>query len=394
MSGTINLALSQQFDMDGKPLSGGLLYFYQAATSATPQDAFQDTALTIKHPNPLALDASGRIPMFYLADGSIKIRLTDKNGLTIIAADSLLVIGPSSGATTGGSGVDPNTVLAYGDIKARFGTGKIAGWSRCNGGTIGPTGSGASEDVGNQCQQLFEYLWGFPSLTVTPPRGGTAHNDWLAGNKVLSLPDLRGRTLAGLDTMGAATGALRLSSTFWGAAPDTVGNAGGNEKTTLAPANMAQHTHSGTTGDEKTKHTHLWGPTFVGDNPGAPAANVFTTTGARDPVSVGTVKSFSHRHKAGAFYAGAAGSGGGVGYLSSNNSGPGDSGDTSNTRDTSATDFGDHVHQVTVTGKTSWEDVAHQHDFQTGLGDAPVTSTPTPLATATPSMVVTFYIKL
>src|SRR5262245_53605124 len=99
MAGTINLALSQQFDMDGKPLSGGLLYFFQAGTS-TPQDSFQDTALTIKWPNPIQLDASGRIPMFYLADGNIKIRLADKNGVTIIASDNLLVIGPSGGTGT------------------------------------------------------------------------------------------------------------------------------------------------------------------------------------------------------------------------------------------------------------------------------------------------------
>src|SRR4051812_16588159 len=89
MSGTINLALTQQFDMDGRPLSGGLLYFFVASTT-TPQSAFQDTALTIVYPNPITLDASGRVPMFYLADGNIKIRLADKNGVTVIAADNLL----------------------------------------------------------------------------------------------------------------------------------------------------------------------------------------------------------------------------------------------------------------------------------------------------------------
>ena len=101
MAGTINLAFTQQFDMDGEPLSGGLLYFFTAGTT-TPQSAFQDIGLTIVHPNPIVLDACGRVPMFYLADGFIKIRLTDKNGVTIIAADQLLVIGPSSGGGGGG----------------------------------------------------------------------------------------------------------------------------------------------------------------------------------------------------------------------------------------------------------------------------------------------------
>jgi len=33
MAGTINLALTQQFDMDGEPLGGGLLYFFAAGST-------------------------------------------------------------------------------------------------------------------------------------------------------------------------------------------------------------------------------------------------------------------------------------------------------------------------------------------------------------------------
>ena len=136
MSGTINLALTQQFDMDGAPLSGGLLQFFTAGTS-TPQTPFQDTALTVAHSNPIVLDASGRVPMFYVSDGFIKIRLTDKNGVVIIAADQLLVIGPSSGGSTGGSTGDVTRQFDTGDIKARYDDKSINGWVRCNGNTIG-----------------------------------------------------------------------------------------------------------------------------------------------------------------------------------------------------------------------------------------------------------------
>jgi len=80
MAGSISLSLSQQFDSQARPLSGGKLYFFVTGTS-TPQNAYQDTALTIAHPNPLTLDSSGRIAAFYLADGTIKIRLADINGL-------------------------------------------------------------------------------------------------------------------------------------------------------------------------------------------------------------------------------------------------------------------------------------------------------------------------
>ena len=57
MAGSISLSLSQQFNELGKPLAGGLLYFYAAGTT-TPQDAFKDSNLTLQHPNPITLDAA------------------------------------------------------------------------------------------------------------------------------------------------------------------------------------------------------------------------------------------------------------------------------------------------------------------------------------------------
>src|SRR5262245_12995611 len=152
MAGSISLSLSQQFDSQGNPLSGGKLYFFQSGTS-TPQNAFQDVALTIAHPNPMTLDASGRIAAFYLADGFIKIRLTDKSGVDIIVADGLLVIGPSSGAG-GGVSVDATTVLATGDVKAKYGTGSITGFVRLNGRTIGSATSGGTERANADAQAL------------------------------------------------------------------------------------------------------------------------------------------------------------------------------------------------------------------------------------------------
>ena len=266
MAGTINLALSQQFDMDGEPLSGGLLYCFIAGTT-TPQSAFQDTALTIAYPNPITLDASGRVPMFYLADGSIKIRLTDKNGVTIIAADQLLVIGPSAGGGGGGGGgVDVTTVLATGDIKTRYGTGTLDGFVRCNGLTIGQTGSSATELAGPKAQALYEYLWAFPNIALDgATKGATANADFLALKRMV-LPDLRGRVIVGLDDMGAAP-ANRVTAAFFGASGVLLGNVGGDEKHALVAASIPGHTHgvtvSGTTGFENATITHnfSWGGT-------------------------------------------------------------------------------------------------------------------------------------
>lgn len=248
MAGTINLALTQQFDMNGDPLAGGKLYFFAAGTT-TPQNAFQDVALTIPQPNPIILDASGRVPMFYLADGNIKIRLADISDVTIIAADQLLVIGPSVPAAAIPPPPAVGTTLATGDIKARYGIGTLAGFVRCNGGSIGKTGTAATERPNDDTSDLFQYLWTFANITLNGPKT-TAPNDFATG-KLLNLPDLRGRVIAGMDDMGAAA-AGRLTSTYFGAGavnPSgntngiTLGNAGGDEKKTLAIADLPAHVH-------------------------------------------------------------------------------------------------------------------------------------------------------
>ena len=95
-------------------------------------------------------------------------------------------------------------------------------------------------------------------------RGGDqddAAADW-TGNNRMTLPDLRGRTIAGLDDMGS-TAAGRLTSAYWGLVgttpttpATTLGNAGGSELRALVTANMVAHTHTGTTGNQSASHTH------------------------------------------------------------------------------------------------------------------------------------------
>lgn len=232
--GTIQLSLSQQFDSQGKPLSGGKLYLFGAGTT-TPQSAYTDTALTLALPNPITLDASGRIPQFFLADGNIKIRLDDRTGVTVIAADNLLVIGPSSGGGGGGSSVDPTTIFATGDMKIVYGTGAITGFVRANGRTIGSATSGATERANSDAQALFQYLWGADSnLTVSGGRGADAATDW-AANKTITLPDWRGRAIAGLTGMGNTNNGI-LANTVTN--PDVLGSSGGFETSTIARANL------------------------------------------------------------------------------------------------------------------------------------------------------------
>lgn len=235
MAGTIAFSLSQQLDSLGFPLGGGKLYLFQAGTT-TPQSAYQDSALTIPHANPIILDAAGRVPQFFLADGSIKIRLDSQTGVTQLAADGILVIGASSGGG-GGSPVDATTVLQTGDLKSRYGTGVHTGWVRANGRTIGSATSGATERANADTEALFLYLYGADAnLAVSGGRGANAAADW-AANKTIALPDWRGRLIAGLDDMGTSA-AGRLGAAYFGATATTLGAAGGAESRTFLQANL------------------------------------------------------------------------------------------------------------------------------------------------------------
>ena len=254
MAGTIPLSMTQQFDIYGKPLSGGQLYIIQAGTVSTPQDAFQDTNLTIKQPYPMTLDAAGRVPQFFVADGTVKIRLQDKNGVTQLASDSVLVIGPSAGGG-GGSTVDPTQLIQTGNMIFRYGVGVLGGYVRLNNLTIGSVTSGATERANADCQNLFQYLWGIDStLAVSGGRGANALADWTA-NKQLTVPDWRGYSLSALDDMGnVASG--RLTSVF--ASGTTLGGVGGLSAPTLAVGNLPPHTHNGggTTQADSPDHAH------------------------------------------------------------------------------------------------------------------------------------------
>jgi microcystin-dependent protein len=360
MAGTINLAFTQQFDMDGVPLSGGLLYFFSAGTT-TPQSAFQDIGLTIAHPNPIVLDASGRVPMFYLADGFIKMRLTDKNGVTIIAADQLLVIGPSSGGGGGGgsSAGDVTQLMSTGDIKARYSIIAVDGFVRLNGLTIGNTGSSATERADPACLPLFTYLWPFSNITLDGfVKGADALTDWGNGRRMV-LPDLRGRTIAGMDDMGA-TAANRLTSTYFGQSGIVLGNAGGAESRAIAAANLPTHTHNGagTTGSENNTITHSFSGTTSGQS-----------------------NDHSHTYTDRTFAA-------------SNSTSPGGNppgGNPSAVTDTTSGVNVDHSH--TFSGTTGGQNQNHQHafSFTTGGGNG---LTNTAIAVASPAMVLTFYMKM
>lgn len=270
MAGTIfGLGLSQQFDINGDPMSGALLYLYQA-NSSTPVTAYQNFGLTVgqEHPWPIVADSTGRIPSFWLADGSYRARLTDAMGVPVFDEQNVEALGPSSGGGGGGDTTDPNSVSSTGDVKWRPINTTLAGWVRINGRTIGSATSGASERANADTQTLYEYIWNNFSDTLAPVltgRGASAAADF-AANKQITLLDMRGRSPFGVDDMGASSAGRLTGTTFAQGDAITGGGAGGANTHTLATAELPSHDHGGSTGNAGS-HFHLLVANAASDTP-------------------------------------------------------------------------------------------------------------------------------
>jgi hypothetical protein len=244
--GTTPLALAQQIDANGVPLSGCLTYFYQAGTVATPQNAYADFGLSQPLPNPLPCSTNARIPMHWLANGLVHVRLTDASG-NVQVDQTLQVLGPSTGGGGGGGGggatIDPTTIAATGDIKYRLTSELLTGWVILNGQTIGSAVSGASQRANADTQNLFVYLWTNCIQAHCPVSGGrgvTALADF-SGNKTITLYDMRDSLFVGRDCMGnTCLGGLLASniSSGGGDGVDTPAAWGGVANLAIGQANL------------------------------------------------------------------------------------------------------------------------------------------------------------
>lgn len=247
MAGSISLAGAQQFDVLGRLLGGAKVYWIQAGTTSTPQNAYYDAGLVTPLPNPYTLEADARIPFHYLADGQIKVRIVDSNGVSRFEQDNILVIGPSSGEG-GGGGVDPTTVFQTGDVMWLDVQGTRNGWVRDNGRTIGSAASGATERANADTSALFAFLWSNFSNTVCPVstgRGANAAADF-AANKTITLPDKRGYVPGGLDDMGNSAASRYTGVPVVSGDAITAGSVLGETTHTLTTAKIPQHLHAQT----------------------------------------------------------------------------------------------------------------------------------------------------
>lgn len=127
--------------------------------------------------------------------------------------------------------------LPTGMLMAYVATTAPSGWVRANGRTIGNASSGGTERAAADTEDLFELLWNSYSdsvCAVSSGRGASAAADY-AANKTISTPDLRGRSIFGLDDMGGSA-AGRLGTVITD--ETTNGASGGTETHTLTQAQL------------------------------------------------------------------------------------------------------------------------------------------------------------
>jgi hypothetical protein len=258
----------QQFDSNGRPLSGARLFLFDGGTS-TPRIGYRDSSLTSAHPNPILADSAGRLPLVYLDDGFYRHRLTTRSGTLIFDDDGLPVLSSTSGGS--GTSVDPDSVFKTRDVKIRFDDQPLPGYVRLNGRTIGSAASGATERANADTQSLYEELWRFANIAVTGGKGGTAAADF-AANKPLVLPNAAGRGIWGADDLGAGAAGNISSITN----PTLIGSPGGAQTVTLVQANVPSYTLTGgtvasvtvtgSTSAENANHTHTFSGSTSGQN--------------------------------------------------------------------------------------------------------------------------------
>jgi|TARA_Y100000289_G_C3926475_1_gene153722 microcystin-dependent protein len=107
------------------------------------------------------------------------------------------------------------------------------GYLLCYGQTLGNASSGATEANDNY-QALFD---------VIKVAYGNSGSEVFGNGDTVTLPDLRGRVIAGQDDMGSAS-ANRLTNQTGGLDGDTLGATGGAETHTLSVSQLASHGHT------------------------------------------------------------------------------------------------------------------------------------------------------
>lgn len=145
-----------------------------------------------------------------------------------------------------------NTIVPSGIIVPWLSTTAPSGWLFLSGRTIGSASSNATGRANADTANLYALLWGSFSNTELPiqdstgtptTRGASAAVDF-AANKRLPLPDLRGRSVFGLDNVASSGVIGRITTAGSSINGETIGASGGTQNNTLSTANLPAHTHN------------------------------------------------------------------------------------------------------------------------------------------------------
>lgn len=290
------VSLSSYFDPNTGAVLQVNLYFYKAGT-LDPLPTYADAQLSVLCPQPLPSTGYGRVPPVFIGEmpaPGYRVRVFNQYSELVEDLDNL----PGAVAPDGGGGgegpVQPDDVhlLKTGDyVFAGRNATPREGAVLANGLTIGSSASPATGRANDDAHDLFVLLWGadeYGLLPVLPSRGASAEGDWLA-NKAITLPDMQGRAVVGMDAMGApATNRLAGVPTQTGSdLPARVFARGGAALSTLTAAMIPAHKHTLT----DPGHLHnvpIPGHAHTFFNGVAAAAGAHTHTGTTDVQGVHT----------------------------------------------------------------------------------------------------------
>jgi hypothetical protein len=275
----------ERFGADDIKAPGALAYFYQGSTT-TPQTVYQDAGQASAHAFPVVADSNGRWPDVFVpyinTAAGYDVRVTTSDGVQLSFSQNIPNPNPVDVSVTIPAENQVQTGMIHGELINSTKTGYV----RLNGRTIGNAVSGGTERANADTSALFTYLWNNVTDALAPVsggRGGSAAVDY-AANKTITLPDMRGSIMSGLDDMGNSAAGNFSGVSFLSGSAILPGSATGGNSLSLVLGNIPAHTHTGstttdgshqhtgTTGDQSNTHTHSTTVTFSG-NTGTMSAN-------------------------------------------------------------------------------------------------------------------------
>jgi hypothetical protein len=250
---------------DDLPAKGAQAFFFAGGTT-TPISVYRDSGQTSAFPRPILADDKGRWPDIFIPFiQTYDVQVKTAQGVQLTY--TLRVPNPDPVEVT--VNVPTGNQIQTGMIHAELINSTKIGYVRLNGGTIanaGVTSPGTVENHSAEVKELYIYLWNAMPDSVCPVttgRGISGGGDF-GLNKVMTLPDWRGRVPVGLDDMGLAAAGSFPGIAFAPGSSIIPGSKTGSNTIALVVDNIPTHSHTGTIGDEGS-HTH--GGTTLDESP-------------------------------------------------------------------------------------------------------------------------------